>query len=148
MFGIFVLNLLLAASTPSQSEASISITGRVAQPLVLKASDLEKMPRATVMTMNKGVETTYEGIWLSEALKKAGLSAGSDTLGYVIAYPAEGLPIIISFKELGKILLADKANGKPLFTADGAFRLVVPDDAVRSVGQLIRLDVVVPAEQK
>jgi hypothetical protein len=41
-------------------------------------------------------------------------------------------------------LLADQANGKPLFGNDGAFRLVIPKDkrGARSVRLLARLEVV------
>jgi hypothetical protein len=44
----------------------------------------------------------------------------------------------------GQILLADKANGKPLAAESGRFRLVVPKDKVgaRSVRLLTKLEVV------
>ena len=43
-----------------------------------------------------------------------------------------------------QVLLADKANGKPLSGRDGTFRLVAPKDirGVRSVRQLVKLEVV------
>jgi len=43
-----------------------------------------------------------------------------------------------------EILLADTANGKPLFGAQGRFRLVVPKDkpGARSVRMLMKFDVV------
>jgi len=42
-----------------------------------------------------------------------------------------------------QFLLADKADGKPLFGEDGAFRLVVPKDkrGARSVRMLNKLEV-------
>lgn len=44
----------------------------------------------------------------------------------------------------GQYLLADKANGKPLFGENGSFRLVVPKDrrGARSVRMLTTLTVV------
>lgn len=43
-----------------------------------------------------------------------------------------------------QFLLADKANGKPLFGENGAFRLVVPKDksGARSIRMLTTLNVV------
>jgi len=100
---------------PAQdAQPTIQVTGAVKQPLTLSADDLAKMPRASVRTTNNGMETVYEGVWLHEVLKKAGVPQGSE--------------------------LCDK----PLFGAQGRFRLVVPKDKpeARSVRMLTRLEVV------
>ena len=60
-------SVLLAAQ---ESQSSIQATGAVKQPLTLTADDLAKMPRSTVHTMNNGMETVYEGVWLHEVLKR------------------------------------------------------------------------------
>lgn len=135
--------LLLATAALAQSEASVSVTGNVPQPLVLKVADFAKMPRATV--------AAYEGVWLHEILKKAGLGPGGEQTGYVVASGIDGYRILFSLGELdptvteSQYLVADKVNGQPLTGRDGTFRLVVPKDVrgVRSVRQLAKLEIVI-----
>jgi DMSO/TMAO reductase YedYZ molybdopterin-dependent catalytic subunit len=151
VFGILAAGLLAA----QEPQASIQVTGAVKQPLTLTADDLAKMPRATVRTMNNGMETVYEGVWLHEILKQAGVPQGSELrgkalAGYVLAEAQDGYQVVFSLAELdpafidNEILLADTANGKPLFGAQGRFRLVVPKDkpGARSVRMLTKFDVV------
>ncbi len=149
--GIFAATLLPAQDAP----ATVQVTGDVKQPLTLSADDLAKMPRATVKTMNNGMETVYEGVWLHEVLKQAGVPQGGDLRGkalssYVMASAQDGYQVVFSLGELdpafidNEILLADTANGKPLFGSQGRFRLVVPKDkpGARSVRMLTKLEVV------
>lgn len=145
-------SVLLAAQEP---QPSIQVTGAVKQPLTLTAGDLAKMSRSTVRMANNGMETVYEGVWLHEVLKKAGVPQGSELrgkalAGYVLAEAQDGYQVVFSLGELdpafidNEILLADTANGKPMSGAQGRFRLVVPKDkpAARSVRMLTKLDVV------
>jgi DMSO/TMAO reductase YedYZ molybdopterin-dependent catalytic subunit len=151
------LGLLLALGSLEAQEApaSIQITGAVKQPLTLTADDLAKMPRASVKTMSSGMETAYEGVWVHEVLKRAGAPQGPSLrgkalAGYVLAEATDGYQVVFSLAELdpafidNEILLADTANGKPLFGAQGRFRLVVPKDkpGARSVRMLTKLEVV------
>ena len=148
----FLAATLLSAQDPAQT---LQITGDVKTPLTLSADDLAKMPRSSVRTTNNGMETVYEGVFLHEVLKKAGVPQGSELRGkalasYVLASAQDGYQVIFSLGELdpafidNEILLADTANGKPLFGAQGRFRLVVPKDkpGARSVRMLTKLDVV------
>jgi len=113
------------------------------------------MPRATVTTTNGGLERQYEGVWLHEILRKAGVPLGEQLRGralttYVLAEALDGYQVVFSIGELdpsfadNQILVADKANGKPLFGDDGAFRIVAPREkrAARSVRMLTKLEVV------
>ena len=152
--------LVAAGLAPSplltaQSAPALQVTGAVKQPLTLSPEDLAKMPRATVRTTNNGMETAYEGVWLHEVLKKAGVPQGSELrgkalAGYVLAEAEDGYQVVFSLGEVdpafidNEILVADTANGKPLFGAQGRFRLVVPKDkpGARSVRMLTRLEVV------
>ena len=149
--GLSAVSLL----TAQDAQPSIQVTGAVKQPLTLTAGDLAKMPRASVKTASNGMETVYEGVWLHEILKKAGVPQGSDLRGkalasYVLAEAQDGYQVLFSLGELdpafidNEILLADTANGKPLFGATGRFRLVVPKDkpGARSVRMLTKLEVV------
>ncbi|HEY7338354.1 MAG TPA: molybdopterin-dependent oxidoreductase [Bryobacteraceae bacterium] len=151
VLGVLASGLLCA----QESQLSIQVTGAVKQPLTLTADDLAKMPRASVRTMNNGMEIVYEGVWLHEVLKKAGVPQGSELRGkalasYVLAEAQDGYQVVFSLGELdpafidNEILLADTANGKPLFGSQGRFRLVVPKDkpGARSVRMLTKLEVV------
>ena len=151
LFGLVAAGLLCA----QEGQVSVQVTGAVKQPLTLSADDLAKMPRATARTTNGGVETVYEGVRLHEILKKAGVPLGSELRGkalttYVLAEAQDGYQVVFSLGELdpsfidNEILLADTANGKPLFGAQGRFRLVVPKDkaGARSVRMLVKLEVV------
>ena len=143
---------MLAAQEPA---TNVQVTGAVKQPLTLSADDLARMPRASVTTTSNGMQTKYEGVWLHEVLKRAGAPQG-ETLrgkalaGFVLAEAQDGYQVVFSLGELhpafidNEILLADTANGKPLFGAQGRFRLVVPKDkpGARSVRMLTKLEVV------
>src|SRR5262245_37533987 len=150
-----LLSYTVAAAEVQQSAASVAVTGSVATPLTLTAAELAQMPRATVTTNNGGIETRYEGVWLHEILKKAGVPLGEQLRGkalttYVLAEAQDGYQVVFSLGELdpafadNQILLADKANGKPLFGDDGAFRIVAAREkrAARSVRMLTKLEVV------
>ena len=88
-------------------------------------------------------------------VKVAGVPQGGELrgkalTGYVLAEAQDGYQVLFSLGELdpafidNKILLADTANGKPLFGSQGRFRLVVPMDkpGARSVRMFTRLEVV------
>lgn len=152
IFVVLFASLGLCAQEPAPA---FQVTGAVKQPLSLTAADLAKMPRASVKTSSNGMETVYEGVWLHEVLKRAGAPQG-ETLrgkalaGYVLAEAQDGYQVVFSLGELdpsfidNEILLADKANGQPLFGSQGNFRLVVPKDkpGARSVRMLTKIEVV------
>jgi DMSO/TMAO reductase YedYZ molybdopterin-dependent catalytic subunit len=149
--------VLLAAGLlgAQETQPTIQVTGAVKQALALSAADLAKMPRASVRTTTNGMETVYEGVWLHEVLKMAGVPQGSELrgkalAGYVLAGAADGYQVVLSLGEVdpafidNEILVADTANGKPLPGAQGRFRLVVPKDkhGARSVRMLTKFEVV------
>ncbi len=142
----------LAATVTAQE---LQVTGAVKQPLTLTADDLGKMPRATVQTKSGGMAVNYEGVWLHEVLKHAGAPSGTDLRGKalascVVAEAKDGYQVVFSLAEFDpvftdkEILLADKADGKPLTGAQGPFRLVAPKEkrGARSVRMLTKLEVV------
>src|SRR5262245_15337326 len=152
---LFLMLTVCAALNAQEAGSTLHVTGAIKQPLSLTADDLTKMPRASVTTSSNGMQTKYEGVWLHEGLKRAGAPQG-ETLrgkvlaGYVLAEAQDGYQVVFSLGELdpafidNEILLADTANGKPLFGAQGRFRLVVPKDkpGARSVRMLTKLEVV------
>lgn len=147
--------LLIVSATPAQELASIQVTGAVKQTLTLTAADLAKMPRASAKMAGHSPETAYEGVWLHEVLKRAGVPQGSALrgkalAGYVLAEAQDGYQVVFSLAELDpafvdhEILLADSSNGKPLSGTQGRFRLIVLKDkpGARSVRMLTKLEVV------
>ena len=153
---LLVLAIVVAARARAQTPApSIAVTGAVPTPLTLTAADLAAMPRAKVTTNNNGIETVYEGVWISDVLKRAGVAMGSALRGpalsaYVLASASDGYQVVLSVGELdpemtdGQYLLADTANGKAMFGETGSFRLVVPKDkrGARAIRMLTTLNVV------
>jgi len=153
---LIVVCLAAAALLVAQAPApSVRITGEVRQELTLTAEDLAKMPRASVRFTHQGKETLYEGVWLHEVLKKAGVPQGEQLrgkslAGYVLAVAEDEYQVLFSLAELdpsyidNQFLLADTADGKPLSGNQGRFRLVVPKDkpAARSLRMLAKLEVV------
>jgi DMSO/TMAO reductase YedYZ molybdopterin-dependent catalytic subunit len=151
-----LLGLVAAGLLQAQdSQPTLQVTGAVKQALTLSADDLAKMPRASVKTVSGGMETVYDGVWIHDVLKKAGVPQGGELRGkalssYVIAEAQDGYQVVFSLGELdpsfidNEILLADTANGKPLFGAQGRFRLVVPKDkpGARSIRMLTKIEVV------
>jgi len=153
--GVLFLVLSVASIAFGEQLPSISVMGAVKQPLALTAADLAAMPRAKAVTDNNGIQTTYEGVWLSDVLKKAGVPLGpglrgAALAGYIVASASDGYQVVFSIGELdpdmtaGQYLLADTANGKPMFGENGAFRLVIPTDkrGARSVRLLTKIEVV------
>ncbi len=138
----------------------LSVTGAVSKPLRLTGAELERLPRASVSTTSNGITTTYDGVWLSDLLAQAGLALGPGARGgslsaYIVAVAEDGYQVVFSLGEVdpgiteGKYLVADHANGQPVFGENGTFRLVVPADkrGARSVRMLSSIRVVtVPRE--
>lgn len=147
--------MLVAGPASAQETPTVTVAGAVKQTLALTAADLAKMPRAAVTMKNDGVEVSYEGVWLHEVLKAAGVPGGTELRGkaltiFVVAEASDGYQAIFSVAELdpaftdNQVLLADKADGKALFGAQGTFRLVAPKEkrGARSVRTLQKLEVV------
>jgi DMSO/TMAO reductase YedYZ molybdopterin-dependent catalytic subunit len=139
----------------AQEAPAIRIGGAVKEPLSLTAADLAKLPWARVNTKGDGIAVTYEGVWLHEVSKKAGAPGGTELRGkamasYVVAEAKDGYQVVFSLAEIdpmftnNEILLADRADGKPLIGRQGPFRLVAPKEkrGARSIRMLTKLDVV------
>jgi DMSO/TMAO reductase YedYZ molybdopterin-dependent catalytic subunit len=152
-----LITVALAAGSAVAQDApsTVQITGAVKQSLTLTAEDLGKMPRATVRTSRNGLETVYEGVWLHDVLKQAGVPLGTELRGkalasYLVAEAKDGYQVVFSVAEVDpaftddEMLLADKVDGKPLLGSQGPFRLVVAKDkpGERSIRMLTKIEVV------
>ena len=153
---MLALGLLAASLLRAQdAEPKVQVTGAVKRALTLSAGDLAKMPRASVRVAGGAKEMVYEGVWLHEILKKAGVPLGGDLRGmaltsYVLAEAQDGYQVVFSLAELdptfidNEVLLADSVNGQPLSGPQGRFRLLAPKEkhGSRSVHLLTKLEVV------
>jgi DMSO/TMAO reductase YedYZ molybdopterin-dependent catalytic subunit len=152
----FALLLSFASSVEGQQVTpSIVVTGDVKQKLTLTAADLANMPRAGIRNRNNTIPAAWEGVWLSEILKKAGVPLGSALRGaalstYVVASASDGYQVVFSLGELdpdtteSQFLVADTANGTSLVNEGEGFRIVIPNDkhGARSVRMLTKIEVV------
>jgi DMSO/TMAO reductase YedYZ molybdopterin-dependent catalytic subunit len=152
--------LLIAAVTAfaaagQEAPSAVQITGMVKQPLSLTSDDLAKLPRASVKMTSNGLETTYEGVWLHEILKRAGAPLGGELRGkalttYLLVEAKDGYQVLFSLAEIdpafteNQVLLADKADGKSLIGSQGPFRLVAAKDkpGARSIRMVTKIEVV------
>lgn len=151
-----LLPLLAAAAGLAQSSPpAVDVAGAIKQPLKLTAADLAALPRAAVETNNDGIAVKYEGVWLHEILKHAGVPGGAELRGpalaaYVLVTAQDGYQVVFSVAELdpvfanNTVLLADKANSKPLAGIEAPFRLVAAKEkrGARAVRGVARLEVV------
>ena len=134
----------------------IVVKGDIASPVTLKSEDLAAMPREKFTLPDPdGTKGEYEGVALSEILKRAGAAGGSQLRGsalttYVLASAHDGYQVVFTLGEIdaafgnAKVIVVDKRDGKPLATSQGPYRLMCPDDktGARSVRMLETLEVV------
>jgi hypothetical protein len=156
---VAVFSLGLACAQTGGEVAAVpelTIRGDIAATLVLKADDLARMPRETVVIPDQdGTKVSYEGVSLREILKRAGVPLGAELRGkalasYVLAKAHDGYQVVFSLGEIDtafgneSIVVADKRDGKALFGYQGPFRLVCPNDkaGARSVRMLETLEFV------
>lgn len=155
---LLLLNALLlpGGSLFAQSASPVvEVTGAVRQTAHLTAAGLAAMPRAAVQSCQDGIEVKYEGVWLHEVLKNAGVPAGAKLrgpamTGYVLVTARDGHQVLFAIAELdpefagNTVLLADTANAKPLAGIEAPFRLMIPGEkrAARAVRGVSRIEVV------
>jgi DMSO/TMAO reductase YedYZ molybdopterin-dependent catalytic subunit len=139
LVGAFCCSRLLAQSTSTIGR--LTITGDVDKPLSVTLDDLRHMPRTKLKVMNPHAkeEDTYEGVLLTELLKRTGVPLGAQLRGaamatYVQADASDGYRVIFSLPELdadfqdSDVIVADTMNGAALDAKTGPFRLVAPHD--------------------
>ncbi|BDC49537.1 hypothetical protein F183_A18530 [Bryobacterales bacterium F-183] len=152
---LFVIGTLVCLGAWGQE---LRVEGAVKTPLKYSAAEFAKLPRASVETSNDGIVVKYDGVWLHELLKMAGVPElrGKGLAHYVVATSSDGYQAVYSLAELdpaftdNQVLVADLAGGKPMTAAQGAFRLVAPKDkrGARSVRMLSKIEVVAHGTSK
>jgi DMSO/TMAO reductase YedYZ molybdopterin-dependent catalytic subunit len=135
------LSLTQQPNAPTQNTTELRISGEVATPLALSASDLKAMPRQTLKVVNPHdkKEEIYEGVSVRELLRRAGVPQNEKLRGaavamYVVAEASDGYRVVYSLAELDSdfqdsdVIVADTVNGSPLGEKQGPFKMVAPHD--------------------
>jgi DMSO/TMAO reductase YedYZ molybdopterin-dependent catalytic subunit len=148
--------LLWTAFTPVQSP-TVKISGAVAHPLTLAASDLAALPRTTVQASAHDQTGTYEGVAVRELLTRAGVPSGEALRGAelaksVVVTGADGYRVAFGVAEFDPALtdrvaiLADRKDGAPLTGNAAPFQLIVTGEKrpARWVRQVVSIEVVAP----
>jgi hypothetical protein len=146
----------LRAQAPGVKPEALTIAGDVARPMTLSAADLKSLPRGRVEVKTEdGTANVYEGVFLGELLKRAGVPLGAELRGnavatYVVASATDGYQVVFALPELdpaftsNDIMVADTIDGKPLSDYQGSWRIVAPKDkrGSRSIRLLHKIEVV------
>jgi len=139
---LLVLAFLLCSSllSFSQNASSVSISGEVLTPLILKKEDLASYKQLIHKTKDReGKEHEYRGVALIDVLEKAGVTLGGKLRGEnlakaVVVRAGDGYEVVYSLPELDPefsnnvVLLVAEKDGGPLPPGEGAFRLIAPQD--------------------
>lgn len=149
-----VLVLALSGRAAAQ-DATLTLAGDIPTPTTLTIAQMKAMPRAQVTVQEDGGPVVYEGVALTELLKRAGAPTGAELRGnnlasYLVAVARDGYQVVFSLAEVDPgltravVIVADSIDGKPLFDYQGPFRIIVSNDSrpARSVRMLQRIDIV------
>ncbi|UYQ95792.1 molybdopterin-dependent oxidoreductase [Chitinophaga horti] len=135
---MFVGTLPVAAQVAKQP--SLKISGEVAKPVELTASQFDTMKKTTAILEDRdGKNHAYKGVSVQEILGLAGVTTGDQLRGehltkYVLAKCADGYEVLFSLAELDSAftkrvtILADEVDGTQLPVGKGPFRLIVPGE--------------------
>jgi hypothetical protein len=142
--------LLFAAQTPTDS-LIVEGAGKI---VVLRANDVTALPHETVQAkIHDGTTHSFSGVPISVVLAKIGIKTdslrGKELAQRLVVEASDGYKVAIALGEIDvtlghrKILLVAREDGEPLPAADGAWRLIVPDDGrpARSAHLVIALRV-------
>jgi DMSO/TMAO reductase YedYZ molybdopterin-dependent catalytic subunit len=160
---VLVLAMALASGTVLAQPASAPppppsgppvVVGPSGQSLTATPEVLAGLPRDQATMVNHGVSHAYEGVRLTELLRKVGAPTGAmvhaaAVKDYVVVTGADGFRAVLSLAETDgsvqshPVILADRMDGAPLIPHDAPYRLVVDGDKKpsRSVYAVTRIEV-------
>ena len=141
----------LFSAPAANAQATISVTGPTG---VTTSVNLGELSRHTVVTADRGLRTTFEGVALRDVLAKAGVPLGDALRGkalsrVIIAGAPDGYQVTYAIAEVDAaftdqiILVADRRDGRPLLPDTGPLQIIVPADKrpARWVRQVSKLEV-------
>ncbi len=147
---IAVLTLHVAAQ-PAGAQGGLEIIGHDGTTVAVA---LESFERRTVITQDRGLKTTFEGVALRDVLARAGAVFGEKLRGTLLAQVVlvtarDGYQVAYGIAELDAaftdqiVLLADRRDGKPLLPDSGPWQIIVPNDKrpARWIRQVSKIEV-------
>jgi hypothetical protein len=118
------------------------------------AVPFDRLERRTIVTEDRGLRTTFEGVALRDVLTHAGAVLGDTLRGTLLAQVVlvtarDGYQVAYAIAELDAaftdqiVLLADRRDGKPLLPDTGPWQIIVPNDRrpARWMRQVSRIEV-------
>jgi DMSO/TMAO reductase YedYZ molybdopterin-dependent catalytic subunit len=138
-----------------ESDVVLVVDGAVEHNLKLSFADLARFPRHSLRaTDERGKESLFEGMLVTEILRSAGVKFGKELRGkkladYLLVETADGYRVVFALPEFDPsfkqtlVLLADSRDGGPLSESDGQLRLIIPFEKryARWVRHLVALHV-------
>ena len=151
-----VLILLAWATALGAGHAQdIAVQNEAGATVKVTGAEIAAMPHQKVSVDDHGKTVTFEGVPLRLVLEKGGVAFGNSLRGKrlsscLLVEAADGYRVVIALPELDSgfsdrvILLADQADGHPLESKEGPFRIVIPGEKriARWVRQVVALKVV------
>jgi hypothetical protein len=141
----------LTAAVAVQAQTSIDVIGLDGHKSSVSFQGLE---RKAVITGERGIKATHEGVALRDVLAKAGIPLGAALKGkalarVVIATAVDGYQVAFAIAEIDAafndsvILISNTRDGQSLLPDSGPLQLVVPQDKrpARWVRQVTTLEV-------
>jgi DMSO/TMAO reductase YedYZ molybdopterin-dependent catalytic subunit len=137
---ILLVLLTLAPSARGGGVPTLRVSGPDGQSAALTVHDLDAMPHASANVVDeKGNHALYDGVPVSEILRRIGMPNGDEVRGqrmalYMLVSASDGYEAVFAIAELDHtftdrvVLLAYRRDGKALPAAEGPFRFVVPDE--------------------
>src|SRR6516162_8059017 len=137
------------------SAQQIAVQKESGVPVKITAAEIAALPHQEVTLEDHGKTVRFGGVPLRLVLEKGGITLGDSLRGKrlsscLLVEAADGYGVVIALPELDPgftdrvILLADQADGHPLDSKEGPFRIVVPGEKrmARWVRQVTTLKVV------
>jgi hypothetical protein len=129
---------LSAAPRPPAPPALI-LRGTGLTETALTLEQFAALPHRTLTVKDHDGELKYEGVTVQDLLTKAGMTFGQALRGprlrdFLLAEASDGYGVIFALPELSEefsdrlVLVADRADGKPLPDRDGPLHIVVSDE--------------------
>jgi hypothetical protein len=150
------LSVLICTAVGGAVKAQeISVQNESGATIKMTAAEIAALPHEQISVDDHGKTVRFEGVPVRLVLEKAGVTFGDTLRGKRLANcllveAADGYRVVIALPELDPgftdrvILLADRADGHPLDSKEGPFRIVVPGEKrmARWVRQVTALRVV------
>lgn len=158
---LLALALLLAAAPLAAAAQDVVLVGPDGREARVAAAELAALPRAEVTLEAHGERHVYSGPLLIDVLGKVGVPRGPALRGpalasVVLISARDGYQVALAVAELdpamrsARVILADRADGRPIPQTDGPLRLVVEGDLrpARSARMVSRIELRALAQPK